>query len=418
MGTCEGKMADWTTKYNQCTSAKSILEVTITNINKKTVLDCKDTTTIITNQLTNCKQDIEKGIAKYDQCNKTNITLKVEIEKQITIISNVTKECQGKIDKKITDIRDEEKSECKKKIDIEITHYKTCESEKITIISQITTCRADLAIYIKLKGWDVKLIKCDSDLVDAKKSITQITINYNAQITIVKNLEIKIGKITIDYEKCEKDKNSDILKVDLDMCRKLKDEKISLIKQLKIFIDKSFLEFRMTISEMRLSYNSRIQKLLIIISSTKSSQSTTKTTIESHTTKIDSNNTDKEGYEKQIKELREKIIILIKQRTDFLSKLDTIDSTSITLITEIKVSIINIQSQIDDNTQNIRNFEILLIQINREIYKYQGEIEVLKKNLEEYQDMMEKYEEIKTSLEEYIKKLENIIKKKNHRRHR
>merc|ERR1711957_892215 len=62
--------------------------------------------------------------------------------------------------------------------------------------------------------------------------------------------------------------------------------------------------------------------------------------------------------------------------------------------------------------QNIRNFEILLIQINREIYKYQGEIEVLKKNLEEYQDMMEKYEEIKTSLEEYIKKLENIIKKK------
>merc|ERR1711957_897582 len=101
-----------------------------------------------------------------------------------------------------------------------------------------------------------------------------------------------------------------------------------------------------------------------------------------------------------------------KQRTDFLSKLDTIDSTSITLITEIKVSIINIQSQIDDNTQNIRNFEILLIQINREIYKYQGEIEVLKKNLEEYQDMMEKYEEIKTSLEEYIKKLENIIKKK------
>ena len=107
--TCEGKLSDWTTKYNQCTSAKSILEVTITNINKKTVLDCKDTTTIITNQLTNCKQDIEKGIAKYDQCNKTNITLKVEIEKQITIISNVTKECQGKIDKKITDIRDEEK---------------------------------------------------------------------------------------------------------------------------------------------------------------------------------------------------------------------------------------------------------------------------------------------------------------------
>merc|ERR1712032_60529 len=128
--------------------------------------------------------------------------------------------------------------------------------------------------------------------------------------------------------------------------------------------------------------------------------------------KIDSNNTDRENYEKSIKELREKIALLVKQRTEYLLKLDTIDSTSITLITEIKRNIIEIQQQIDQNNTSIRDFEVLLLQVSREISKYQGEIEVYKQNIESYVEMMERYEEIKTSLEEYIKKLENIIKKK------
>merc|ERR1712032_319602 len=128
--------------------------------------------------------------------------------------------------------------------------------------------------------------------------------------------------------------------------------------------------------------------------------------------KIDSNNTDRENYEKSIKELREKIALLVKQRTEYLLKLDTIDSTSITLITEIKRNIIEIQQQIDQNNTSIRDFEVLLLQVSREISKYQGEIEIYKQNIEYYVEMMEKYEEIKSSLEEYIKKLENIIKKK------
>merc|ERR1739844_889577 len=115
---------------------------------KKKTIECKDTITIITNQYNNCKQDKEKEIAKWEQCNKTNIELKVEIEKKITIINTVNRECQSKIDKKITEIREEEKNECKKKITIEINHFKYCESEKLTIINQRNTCRTELNVLI------------------------------------------------------------------------------------------------------------------------------------------------------------------------------------------------------------------------------------------------------------------------------
>merc|ERR1712160_160813 len=109
----------------------------------------------------------------------------------------------------------------------------------------------------------------------------------------------------------------------------------------------------------------------------------------------DSNNTDKENYEKQIKELHDRITVLIRQRTEYLSKLDTIDSTSITLISEIKLQIISTQRDIDENNTRIYGLQVILIQINKEINKYIGEIEVYKQNIEEY-----------------IKKLEAIIKKK------
>merc|ERR1711957_1122614 len=123
-------------------------------------------------------------------------------------------------------------------------------------------------------------------------------------------------------------------------------------------------------------------------------------------------NTDKENYEKQIKELHDRITVLIRQRTEYLSKLDTIDSTSITLISEIKLQIISIQRDIDENNTRIYGLQVILIQINKEINKYIGEIEVYKQNIEYYIETLEKYEEIKGSLEEYIKKLEAIIKKK------
>merc|ERR1712032_1731651 len=201
------------------------------------------------------------------------------------------------------EIRKEEQTACNTKISIEINHYNQCKAESLTYISQLKECKSELSVYIQLKGYDKKLIKCESDLADKDKAVKKCDADKLVQINLVSKLKIDIQNITIKYEKCEKDRTSDIIKVDLEKCRKLKDEKINLIKQLKIFIDKSFLEFRLTIEEMKLSYNTRIQKLLTIISSTKSQQSQIKIIIESHTTKIDSNMNDKENYEKQIKEL-------------------------------------------------------------------------------------------------------------------
>ena len=409
---CTEKKKDSDSKNTQCESAKSEITTKYEIIITKKELNCSDATLIIQKKWDTCKEDINKETIKVDECRKSVITLNVEIEKKIKIINTNIKECTEKIDKKIVDIRKEEEASCKIKVDIQINHYSSCKAETLTCINQLATCNADLTIYIKLKGFDAKLIKCESDLKDRDSSITENKIDINAKIVIINKLKIDIKNITIISEKCEKDKNSDLIKVDLETCRKLLEVKISLIKQLKIFIDKSFLEFRLTISEMRLSYNVRIQKLITIISNTKSQQTQIKIIIDSHTTKIDSNNTDKENYEKQIKELHDRITVLIRQRTEYLSKLDTIDSTSITLISEIKLQIISIQRDIDENNTRIYGLQVILIQINKEINKYQGEIEVYKQNIEYYIETLEKYEEIKGSLEEYIKKLEAIIKKK------
>merc|ERR1712151_504140 len=292
---------------------------------------------------------------KIKECNNLKATLTVKIEElNRTIIRiNENKTCPGKL------------AECRKQIEIKSTIIITKEKEierKIVILKE-----------------------CE------KK-----------EDTCTKEKE----KIRIEYEKKE------ILKMYKD-CTSTHDKDLEIIAQLKLLIKKTSADYKLIIQNIRIEHDAKVEELLKLIRVTQSSSVSIKVTIESYEKKIVVFDASIKKYTQRIENLLKIIKEQESDRDSLFERLDTIDSNSFHMVSEIKQKITEITREISTNYVSYENYYQLLIREKEEWARYSALLEIYKKQTEENNEYIEKYNALKAELKKYIEQLKKLAEENN-----
>jgi len=305
-------------------------------------------------------------------------------------------------------IRSEEQSECKIKIEKE---RKQCDKY------QDIRIQLDLEIK-KLKLQIINIEKnqnCPSDLEKCRNKIEEKTTIIIQKEKIIEKTEIRYKDCTKEEKKCK----DNIVKIRIEQekreiekmyktCMNRHEEDAKIIAQLKLLIKQNSAEYTMTIERIRLEHNKKVEELLQMIRFTSQISSSTKVKIESYEKTIVIVEKSIKEYEIKIKQVLDTINIEMNERDQWLDKLDTIDTTSILQISEIKQKISILSGQISQNYHHYETYYKLLIQYKSQWSKTSAELEIYRDWNERNNEMIEKYNKLKAQIAEYVDKLKKL----------
>jgi len=398
-------------KLSNCTSSKPTLTDYMKECQKIERKNCQTYYHDLKISLSTCleqKSRIEQDF-KALTINLTEINIKFNTcEGKLVKKDN---ECQQKISVTIINIRKEENKSCdesKVEINIQIkkiiTNYENCEASR-------KICDKDFDEYKGFKQYYAMYFKCKNNLEDREKSI----VTFEGQINV---LQVNIKNVTTNYNTCTKNLgacqlsiSSSTLTIELNTCNAKLTNVERLVRRMDLFILKLQSSFQITMNQIMASHNQQIIKLTTIITDLREKTSTSTTTTQTITVTITNNNTDIQRNQREIDSLKDRIKQLIEQKKEILMKIDTIDCTSITLISEYKNKISEYQHSIQQYYNQILTLTQYILVSTGENSKLEAQIEFYKSNSEYYQELINKYSEINTDQSEYIKQLKEMIKK-------
>jgi len=246
-------------------------------------------------------------------------------------------------------------------------------------------------------------------LRDEKNNNYKLTQTITTHEQTIKNYTFNLKTCQDEKKQCISNFNSNQIRIELESCdRKLKNSQ-QTIDSLLMLISTKNSQFLITISEIRSEYEKKIEKLSGYNNNITERKTTTTTTVTTITKTITNNDTSIEEKNRQIRNLKDKIKSLTDQKKDYLSRLDTVDCSNISIVNINKQYIINIQEQIEESYNQITNYQSLITSYQEENAKYRSQIEMYKENEKFYEELIDNYSQITTDQSDYIKRLNEII---------